>query len=177
MLSIQLYFVRPRKDHTDCEGRENPSSVQAVRSFSVSISIRLFVLRLHYAAAEQKRLCLKTYWPLCAPRMSSTGGEDHQHSPMDGGEPATLGRGVPAGVGIGRGPLPGAVFPHFFTKDRRLTDNRDVLYQASMRRRLVSVSVPHCPARVVCLQILGRSGSGVMPRVPDDPLADCNGLL
>lgn len=56
VLSIQLYFVRPRKDHTDCEGRENPSSVQAVRSFSVSISIRLFVLRLHYAAAEQKRL-------------------------------------------------------------------------------------------------------------------------
>ena len=55
-LSIQLYSFVPRKDHTDCEGRENPSSVQAVRSFSVSISIRLFVLRLHYAAAEQKRL-------------------------------------------------------------------------------------------------------------------------
>ena len=46
----------PRKDHTDCEGREKPSSVQAARSFSVSVSIRQFVLRLHYAAAEQKRL-------------------------------------------------------------------------------------------------------------------------
>ena len=55
-LPLQLYSFVPKKDHTDCEGRENPSSVQAVRSFSVSISIRLFVLRLHCAAAEQKRL-------------------------------------------------------------------------------------------------------------------------
>ena len=55
-LPLQHYSFVTKKDHTDCEGRENPSSVQAARSFSVSVSIRQFVLRLHCAAAEQKRL-------------------------------------------------------------------------------------------------------------------------